>query len=323
MKLLSSILIFMWAAAAFSQTAEEKALKILQKYSPDGYEIITDYQNAPAKYKFENTSIGFTKNNGFKRYLETKNKLAMVNSISTAVHEMNHAYTGLCAYQHLDKKGFDDEFECYYLDNGEYVVVKLTETFSVKKMADKIPKKLQTFRYKTYMGSPSKFQSTQVSGIYGLLNEFNAYYQDSKTSYNLYNYYKAETKGKVADWQLWMQTFDGTYFAHAEFRYYILMYLIYAEKYQKAIFNNIMQNAEFKHVFNHVDKAYTQLIKNYQTRRETLLDEFREQKKSVSIDDKWTRIDGMGTGNYQSEYNLLMKEMEKQQYQKMLEKLKK
>lgn len=315
--------LMLYSAIGFSQSAEAKALKILKKYSPDGYEIITDYRQAPASYKFGNAKMSFYKNNSFKRYLATKNRLTLAGSLSTAVHEMNHAYTDLCAYRHLKTIEMGEEYECYYLDDGKYVIVKLTETFPVKNMSSEVPQELRTFRYETYMSKPSKNQSTQTSGVYGLLNEFNAYYQGSKTSYNLYDYYTDETEGKVSDRQLWMQNFDGSFFAYAEFRYYILMYLIYAEKNEKEIYEGIMQNAEFKQVFNYVDQAFFQLIADYQSRRAKLLDEFKKQKMSVNIDDDRTWIDGLGTGNFQREYKILMKEMQKPQYRKMLQNLKK
>jgi hypothetical protein len=313
--------VMLYPAIGFSQSAETKALEILKKYSPDGYEIITDYRQAPASYKIGDVTMSFFKNNRFKRYLATRNEHALINSLSTAVHEMNHAYTGLCAYRHLKTIGVDENYECYYLDGGKYMIVKLTETFPVTKMSSQVSKKLRTLRYETYMGKPMKFQSTQTSGVYGLLNEFNAYYQGCKTTYNLYDYYRDETEGKVSDWQLWMQDFDGSFYAYAEFRYYILLYLIHAEKNEKEIYEDIIQNAEFKQVFNYVDKAFSQLIADYQTRRAKLLDEFEKQKLFVSIDDEMTSIGNYATANFQADYKILMKEMQKPQYRKMLQNL--
>ncbi len=317
--ILQLILIFSFYLTGFSQE-EEKALALLKKYNHDGYFIITEYIKSPSSYKFGNSSMSISKDNSFKHYIDGTKTQDIVNSLGTVVHEMNHAFTGIYAYQKIKNNDFD--YDCIYIKDKKYIIVKYTETFPSKLIEKIVPKKLQTFRFSTYISKSSKYQSTQSSGIYGLLDEFNAYYQGTKTDFLMYDYYLNETKGEIKDWQSFMRNFDGTYFAYAEFRFYILKYLIYAKKNEKEIYENIIVNNSFKEAFNTVDTEFSKLISDYFILRTKLLKNLEQEGHRTSIDNEFTYIGDTGTGNYISVYNLLMNEMKQTKYKTIINKLK-
>jgi hypothetical protein len=308
---------------AFSQNSktEKQAMELLKKYNSDGYFIINEYIKAPSNYKFGGTSMRLSKNNNFGRYIHGSRLQDIINSLGTVVHEMNHGFTGIYALQKIDKFEFGSDYDCFFISGDEYYIVEHTETFPSKKFADEISDELRTFRFKTYISQAPKFQSTQSSGIYGLLDEFNSYYQGTKTDFLMFDYYKNETDGKPRDWQNYMSNFDGSFYAYTEFKFYILKYLIYAEKHEKELFNQILNNTSFKDAFNAVDKAFSEMISSYFDKREQILKSFEDKGHEVRLGEKFTFIDGAGTGNFMDVYNLLKNELDKSEYISMLKKL--
>ncbi len=316
------LVILLFAVSPSFAQVEKVALNLLKKYNKDGYYIITEYIKAPSKYKFGSSTVTVMKRNGFKRYIHGKKKKDVVNSLGTVVHEMNHAFTSIMAYQKIKRKDFEDEYYCFYLDNDKTIVVKLTKTVPSKKIVGKIPKRLRTFRFKTYISNSPNFQSTQLHGIYGLLDEFNSYYQGCKTDYLMYDYYLNETKAKDADWLTYLSNVNGTYYAYAEFKFYILTYLIYAQEKEKNIYDEIISNQNFKEVFNIIDSNFSNLINDYFKRRDNLLQSFNNKGVKSYIDDTYIYIGNNGVAHFMSDYNLLMKEMKFKKYTDMLSILK-
>jgi len=318
--ILQFIFVFSLYFSALGQV-EKKAMALLKKYDKDGYFIITEYRKAPSSYQFENSKMEFFKNNKFKHYIDGTKTQDIVNSLGTVVHEMNHAFTGIYAYQKIKNNDYD--YDCVYIKDKKYIIVKHTKTFPSKLIVKTIPKKLRTFRFKTYISKSPKTQSTQQTGIYGLLDEFNSYYQGTKTDFLMYDFYINETEGKIKDWQHFMTNFDATYFAYAEFKFYILKYLMYAKKYEKDIYKDIIENNGFKKAFNAVDKEFSKLITDYFVLRKELLKTFEKQGHKTSIDKEFTYIGNRGTGNFMNIYNLLMNEINKVKYKSIINELKK
>jgi hypothetical protein len=139
----------------------------------------------------------------------------------------------------------------------------------------------------------------------------------------MYDYYKNETSGSIEDWQSFMSNVDASFYAYAEFKFYILRYLMYARKHKKDIYEGILSNTSFKNAYQLVDVEYAKLISDYFSLRTKLLSKLQEQGHEVEITEKFTFIDGSGTGNFTEVYNKLMKEMEKDQYLSIMTELKK
>lgn len=131
--------------------------------------------------------------------------------------------------------------------------------FPASRLEAIIPEVKRTFRYKTYIDK-SSYQSTQVSGISGLLDEYNAYYWSNKVIYDLYDYYKQEKPQTRATWQQWTTQVFAEYFAWAEFRYWILCYVLYAKKNEKRVYNSLMEDQPLRQAFTAIDDNFTELI---------------------------------------------------------------
>jgi hypothetical protein len=75
--------------------------------------------------------------------------------------------------------------------------MKKTKTFPSREIIPSIPENLRTFRFSDYVETTNEIQSTQNEGIYGLLDEFNSYYQGTKASFDLL---PLRESGKSANW---------------------------------------------------------------------------------------------------------------------------
>ena len=85
---------------------------------------------------------------------------------------------------------------------------------------------------------------------------------------------------------------------------------------------DLLNNQEFKRAFNTIDKNFSRLIVQYFTRRQQILAKLRTQGHEIDMDDEFTMINGFGRGNFLEPYKLLQREMEKEEYQRVLKALK-
>ncbi len=137
-------------------------------------------------------------------------------------------------------------------------VVPITETFPTIDIVDGIPNENKTLRFNTYVESSNNIQ---VKGVYGLLEEFAAYYQGSKTMLEIgesLNQIDIPTKAKIYS--------NNSVIPYFEFKYWILTYLIYAETNHPNKFDLIMNNVEFLQSFKLLNDRYMDLVtqfKNY------------------------------------------------------------
>ena len=251
-----------------AQITKKNILKLLDAYDSDGAYILRSDKSGSYMYWFNGA-----------RY--------MTDEMDTAVHETFH---------HIS---FDWGGDKMYVGSKKFVFVPQTIVFSSAKAAKKIPKRLRTFRYSTYMtNSQSTNMHSVVDGPYGLLNEMSAYSWGMNNSIKLYPYYKKNNM---------MNPFyiscSNNKNAYAEFTYFILFYLDYAKTNDKAVYKSIMKNSQFKKVYKNTDKRFKNLIKKYNSIAQKDRNYFYYPKAS------------------DRDYTLLMKEISKSKYQKIYKEL--
>lgn len=286
-----------------NRSKEEQILYFAKRYSPEGYYILSQSKN-------------------FMNWFRTGDFL---RNLPTAVHEECHAYSML---SYLKGGARQSRF---YLGDGKTVAVKHTDVFKTKEMASTIPQDLRTFRFDTYIGNADDYLAANSLGVYGLLDEFTAYYYGTRTACELYDYYM--TLDQTPDnWFDYISNVSGQYFAHAEFRFYILKYLMYAKQNYPNIYKDIMANKEFKQVFNTIDVKFAQIIDEFFNKKQqiaALLDrigyeayERNGRFEIVKRDGSTTLTRSINTGSYDEQYFRLMEEMEKPEYQALIRELK-
>lgn len=256
----------------------------------------------------------------YTHWAHGKSHAEMLRSFGTVIHETCHSYN-------FNIGGFDGFG--YYISPDIQIVVSETKVFKSNELDNEIPKewKKNIFRYKTYikgelgMGNISSIKN----GIYGLMDEFDAYYQDTRASVELFDYYK--TFASYSDPEAWTEYLSNCYstlYAYYEFRLFMAWYLKYAKQKHTGIYLSISQNKNLKVVYTLINNAYIKTIDQYYKNREFIIDNINDLGiKTASISDQYLYIKtieksgsssyGIGVPDMQIEYllSLFTKEDEK------------
>lgn len=176
---------------------------------------------------------------------------ALIGDIETVIHESVHHFNG---------------YHDYMVIPGLVISIPRTEVFRSADFGSLVPAGLdkKIFRYKTYVSDGAEV-SSNVSGIYGLMDEFTAYMNGTKFSLT-----SARTALKQGDTTLarwYMGKAAQTYFAWHEFRLFTAWYLQYAEMYRKSVYNELMANKSLRVFFTLVDDEFAATISGLQTLR--------------------------------------------------------
>jgi hypothetical protein len=311
-KILLLVLAFVLAAGRmYGADLRSTVLGLLRTYSPTGYHIVDTYAKAPKKYTFGSGSITVGKTD-FMTWVDGTNPSAIVKSMNTVVHETCHGYTSLLGYTHRtasDRESFADNVDCYYVGGDEVILVPRTKTFPSREMAGTFTAEQKTFRFKTYITSKEASQGTQVGGIYGLLDEFNAYYHGTKVSFDLLPFYEERLPDSRETWFQYFTEVNGTYYAFLEFKLYIAKYLLYAREKHPDVYEGIMNNDAFRKAFSRIDRNWSDLIRDYFAVKGEITEKLRRKGYEVSEDDTTLWIgqnrSKKGVGNFVDTYKAL------------------
>ena len=216
----------------------------------------------------------------------------------------------------------------YYVANGKTIRVVHSKVYRSKKMAKSIPAALRTFRYKTYVAKPIANLASDVSGIYGLMNEFIAYFWGMHVSNSMIPYYEkyCTNFNALRDYLL---NCENNKMAYSEFRYYMLHYMYYAKKHYPDVYRGVLRNTKFRKVYKMMEKKYTAQIRKYEKelgRLKTLLKTkgytfiYTDDNILVYYGDSY--YPEFGLGRFTSDYQKLITACEKPKYKKIEKKLK-
>lgn len=307
--------------------ARSLSYKLLRQYSPDSYHLLKTMADAPTKLKTGSSSISFGEATDFMVWVEQKDKESLISSLETAVHETNHGYTFRMGVFLKEKDTEEDadgwgfaslnNQEAYYIDPEQTIVVEKTEVYRTKEMNEVIPERFKTFRYKTYV-YPSSGIGAQKDGAYGLMDEWNSYYHGTRTSFDFYPYFEARAGRDFSVWQQYVQNVAGTYYAHLEFKYYILEYLLYAKENYPEVYEGILNNAQFRLAFRTIDSRFTKLTEDWFAQIDQIIAAGKEQGKNVRIDGEYFWIDGSGVGIFSEHWEVLTEALSDPKYQPLL-----
>jgi hypothetical protein len=167
------------------------------------------------------------------------------------------AKQGIYKMDNSDNEGFifDENYKTVYT----YPKSKL---FQSRKLSNVIPENLKTFRYDTYIESKSDNQSTQSSGVIGLMEEFNAYYHGSKVIFDLLPVYKEEL-GNNFLWA-WSSDFTSNADAFYEFDFFIKEYLMYSKTNNLELYEELKKDENFKSIYKNIRSRFQNLITQYE-----------------------------------------------------------
>lgn len=328
------ILVFQFQSQASQDLSpRETILQLLKNYSPTGYYIVDQYEKIPEEVEFKYMKWK-KKKDDFMEFVKGDTTKDLLAAINVVVHETCHTYTKLAAYQ-LSEERFGKAsagYDAHYIGNNTNILVKRTLVFDTGEIASSIPESLRTFRFKTYVSTESddgsKLLGSKYLGIYGLLDEFNAYYHGNKAAFDLYPYYRDKMPPGAMKWHDYFWGVNASFAANMEFKFFILKYLQYAKAKYPEVYQGIIGNKDFKEAFWAIDKNHAELIAEYFKVTEEIYESLRKEGFTVSEDEKYyymgktIHTSSLGTRNHMESFYLLQKEMEKDEYQILLEELK-
>jgi hypothetical protein len=277
---------------AFSdQPTKENVLALLDAYDPDGAFILRQ-------------TDGYGMGMDFTFWLFGSRGVA--DRVGTAVHEQCHMMSH-------SKARTDD----YYVGSFRSVSVGYTEYFNSKEMIPLIPDELKTSRYEIYIAAPDA-PDASTKGIYGLLNEFMAYCWGLNDTVCLFDYYRDYGGNDAEAWFQYINLGANDRLAYAEFQYFILTYLLYAEANHPEIFEATVANAELRQAFTELESVFASLIRRYEESLDEIARILGDANISTKINGDYYYIGNRGTGMFTGSYLALMEAIAQPEYQRML-----
>ncbi len=179
--------------------------------------------------------------------------LSFPKELNTLLHESTH---------HYNKVKWDYEKEYthrYMITPGHELWARHTKMYRSCEFIAMVPKDAPSriFRYGTYVGVGSDVGANEW-GIYGLMDEFSAYYNGTRGDW--IGYQAAKTKNDKKSMEIFESGCLSTYFAWYEFRTFTGWYMTYAKLKYPDIYKVIMENREIAKVFSELDIEFAELV---------------------------------------------------------------
>lgn len=267
-------------------SAKKKIDDAIQEFGGSGIEIINWMKSIAKKGCAEpyEAYYNWISNDTLKAEGNSNFYQKIVNEIGTAIHETAHSFSKTAGYGDpryaisTGRKGIirhktPASYTAVYLKGNGVLFVFHTATFPSAKITPLIiDKKLTSdMRYREYIKPSSQYQTTQIQGIYGLLDEYHAYKYNQIVNYNIL---KKEKKDKVT-------TQKDRYLATLQFCVYILTYFRTAQKYYPDVYKSIINNKDLLYAIINIHDESSEIRKKYLA--------LIEKKGGVFFKDKYDR----------------------------------
>jgi len=275
------------------------------KHSPYSWNLLMLYDNLPqnASAKGVNGStISSSKSVPTFYYLEGETRYDLLNSMSTNVHEIAHAYFSQSIYQ-VSKESdvllnFDNAELNFYLSPTESYFVSFPRKmmFPSKELIKAIPDNMRTYRFDTYIDGHT---STQSNGVIGLLNELYAYYLGSKFTFEMLEAYKMVENSESEGFLKWVMHSQSSISAFYEFDFFIKEYLLFMKRNYPSNYQQLIKNISFVDAYLKANKAFVMLIESYQKTISTEMERINSLGKAhCYIEDGRLWVGNKFTGSY-------------------------
>ncbi|PIQ48828.1 MAG: hypothetical protein COW03_07930 [Cytophagales bacterium CG12_big_fil_rev_8_21_14_0_65_40_12] len=307
-------------AAAFGQrknATDQKIYEYLDKYSPESSEMLRLLYSLPSSYELNGVTLQLSGEQAPSSWVSDHSEKGIMEALNTVVHESMHGLTSRLPYALLKAEGeigynFDDSYSAFYVNKDSSYLVKHSPVFNSNKITNEIPKTLRTFRFKPYIAPRSNTLGSQANGIYGLMDEWNAYYFGTKAAFDLFEYYKSKSGENYEVYLNHVSNLAGTYYAYYEFKYFILKYLEFAQLNEKAVYEGILSNIEFRKAFTSIDQRFAALLDQFEERLEEIAKlPASNERDSVYQENGYYFINETGVGLFTNEVEMLKAELDK------------
>lgn len=252
------------------------------------------YDQLSAKYSsadIQNIWKSDAKEQIFSQWVDGSKELELVDEYGTVIHELSH---GMDNHENNGRN--------YNINKDIVIFVPITDVYLSTELNKVVRKGQQDsiFRYGIYIGGknvlPDGTKTSEINtssgnqptsiqeGIYGLMDEFDAYYNDVRASFELYDYFfEKNWKDDDAVWKDYKHMVAGQAVAYYEFRLFMGWYLLHAKKKHPEKYKEIQNNNELRVVFTLMNDKFSALLDSVDLRFK-IIDGFLDEKKEKSTD---------------------------------------
>jgi hypothetical protein len=323
------LVVLFFFAMVFTLSPEDKvdkAVELLKKYSPESYFIVSAYNALPTEFVVGNSLITISKGSG--GIFITGSKIRnILSSLSTFVHETYHGLSGNYHWSQPEKipagHTQGDSYYSYYLGNGDFIIARVTTIFHSSEMASQIPAELRFPNFDMYINTTFDNLCTQHHGVFGLLEEFNAYYWSTKCALDLLGYYDDEAGYDANLWRLFFTEVYSTLYSFQEFKYFIITYLEYAKQAHPDIYQSLTSNNDFKEAYRRIHENHSTVAARFAKEKSRIFKKLRKHGMEIIETDTYTTINNAGIYHYMDRYRAFENELKKLQYTSVLKDLEK
>ena len=244
---------------------------VLERWSSSGRYVVTSYESLPRRFVLGDTTVTIGHSSGFGDYFDDGAPENLTGYMATAVHEVYHGWSSTMALQLLVETGASarSRADAVYVGREPMLVV-FGATFPAREMDADFPAEARTRRYPTYVSQSPDAQSTQQEGVIGLLEEWAAYYHSARTTFDLWGWVRDESALVEKELNDYVVQLHQVPVPHAEFKLFILHYLLHAREHRPAIYRELMANQSFKRAFVACDAAWVALLAEAETLEPTV-----------------------------------------------------
>lgn len=243
----------MTVKAGPADAAARRAL--LAQYSPEGEAIVATFEALPGAFQLPEGEYKVSFTGTFDGYFRESSLHMLVTHMDTGVHETTHGYVGAMAFQLCADRGVEwGEGAIAIVGDGEPWLVRLTDTFPSEEMDATFPADARGMLHGAYIVGQSPNLATQKQGIYGLLDEYSAFYQGSRTALDFWPWVQAQRDAKTA--LEYVVVVDSVVNPFHDFTLFILHWLVHARDHHPEMYEAALANADLRGAFRELHAAY-------------------------------------------------------------------
>ncbi len=291
---------------------------LIETHDPDAFKMLKSLEELPTKYTFNRTTVTTGKPTNPETWLSGRTAEDVRGSLNTVVHESLHNFTSYYGYQMLSKNpprnfDFSDSYSAFMIENDNIILVKHSEVYNSNELKRDIPRELRTFRYDPYI-TPKSNVGSQKQGIYGLLDEFNAYYRGTLISYNLFPAYKEMAGEKPGVYLDYIQNMSSIRMAYYEFKYFMLSYLSKAQTKYPKLYDGFLANQALREAYTLIHDNFQKLNQRIDQRLDNVMADLNNQGIESYIKDNYFWVRTRGVGMNLEAIGLLKEELSKRRF---------
>jgi len=310
-----------------SGSQAEEIKKLIYSYSPSSTYILTSMSYLTSTPVDDLISVWYWDDDLFA-------------TLNTSVHEICHMYTGeVTKYEKIESgiRYITENYEFdknrniifnsrYIIDNSPVVVKYPEQKIKTDEATGRLPLNLRSFRWEYYV-SRGNISSANVDGVYGLLDEFHAYYYGCRAVVDCHDYlYSYLDKNGYSEKLIlgYLDSILSDILAFYEFKYWTLEYLTHLKEHYPSQYKAIMNNENYKKAFIYIHDNYENLVENIIPQNiKSILDKLNALNIDCSEDSNNIWIGDTGRGKFTKDIELMKKEMSSLKHKNILNELRK